>query len=147
MKHRQIDSQRLIQRNKNLLLDLLNKQNVETRRTGSFLRFALGVRSPEKKNYFKSKFFVTPEEARLKGVSDGDSAVNKTAYNISRVERNLSLVNDTSETRAKTSKGQDLRSMSMDMKAGKDSEAYKPYGVASKKENANMKSNQALNNS
>jgi hypothetical protein len=33
LKHRQIDSQRLIQRNKNLLLDLLNKQNMETRRT------------------------------------------------------------------------------------------------------------------
>ena len=33
LKHRQIDSQRLIQRNKNLLLDLLNKQNIETRRT------------------------------------------------------------------------------------------------------------------
>lgn len=33
LKHRQMDSQRLIQRNKNLLLDLLNKQNTETRRT------------------------------------------------------------------------------------------------------------------
>jgi hypothetical protein len=123
------------------LLDLLNKQNVETRRTGSFLRFALGERSPEKKNYFKSKFFVTPEEARLKGIGEADSAVNKTVYNVSRVDKNLSLINDTSETRAKTSKGQDPRSMSMDMKAGKDSESYKPYGVVSKKENANMKSN------
>ena len=38
----------------------------------------------------------------------------------------------------------------MDMKAeqkGDKSDSYKPYGVVSKKENANMKSNQALNNS
>jgi hypothetical protein len=60
LKHRQIDSQRLIQRNKNLLLDLLNKQNIETRRTNNFLRFALGARSPEKKKYFKSKLFFDP---------------------------------------------------------------------------------------
>lgn len=39
---------------------------METRRTNSFLRFALGVRSPEKKNYFKSKLFTAPEEIKLK---------------------------------------------------------------------------------
>ena len=55
---------------------------METRRTNSFLRFALGARSPEKKNYFKSKFFVTPEETRLKGV--GGDLNNKTVYNIGR---------------------------------------------------------------
>lgn len=66
LKHRQMDSQRLIQRNKNLLLDLLNKQNTETRRTNQFLRFALGVRSPERKNYFRSKLFTAPQDARLK---------------------------------------------------------------------------------
>lgn len=60
LKHRQMDSQRLIQRNKNLLLDLLNKQNTETRRTNQFLRFALGVRSPERKNYYRSKLFTAP---------------------------------------------------------------------------------------
>lgn len=65
LKHRQIDSQRLIQRNKNLLLDLLNKQNMETRRTNQFLRFALGARSPDKKKYFKSKLFYDPNEAKL----------------------------------------------------------------------------------
>lgn len=65
LKHRQIDSQRLIQRNKNLLLDLLNKQNMETRRTNQFLRFALGARSPDKKKYFKSKLFYDPNDARL----------------------------------------------------------------------------------
>ena len=56
LKHRQIDSQRLIQRNKNLLLDLLNKQNMETRRTNQFLRVALGTRSPARQKLFKSKF-------------------------------------------------------------------------------------------
>jgi hypothetical protein len=61
-----MDSQRLIQRNKNLLLDLLNKQNTETRRTNQFLRFALGVRSPERKNYYRSKLFTAPQETKLK---------------------------------------------------------------------------------
>lgn len=49
-----------------MLLDLLNKQNIETRRTNAFLRFALGARSPDiKKKYFKSKLFVDPNEAKL----------------------------------------------------------------------------------
>mmetsp|Transcript_1454 Transcript_1454/g.2546 ORF Transcript_1454/g.2546 Transcript_1454/m.2546 type:complete len:125 (-) Transcript_1454:40-414(-) len=66
LKHRQIDSQRLIQRNKNLLLDLLNKQNMETRRTTQFLRFALGARSPERRQkYFKSKLFFDPNDAKI----------------------------------------------------------------------------------
>ena len=48
-----------------MLLDLLNKQNMETRRTNLFLRFALGARSPDKKKYFKSKLFYDPNDARL----------------------------------------------------------------------------------
>lgn len=44
MKHRQIDSQRLVQRNKNLLQDILEKQATEQRRTIAFLKFALGKR-------------------------------------------------------------------------------------------------------
>jgi len=52
-----------------LLLDLLNKQNVETRRTLQFLNFALGARSPEKKNLFKSKHYLSSEETRLKVAS------------------------------------------------------------------------------
>ena len=66
LKHRQIDSQRLIQRNKNLLLDLLNKQSMETRRTNMFLRFALGARSPEKAKYFKSRLFYDPNDSKLR---------------------------------------------------------------------------------
>jgi len=38
---------------------------METRRTNSFLRFALGARSPEKKKYYKSKLFYDPKDARL----------------------------------------------------------------------------------
>jgi len=41
------------------------------------LKFALGARSPDKKNYYKSKYFVTPEDAKLKGLE----SVNKTVYN------------------------------------------------------------------
>ena len=65
LKHRQIDSQRLIQRNKNLLLDLLNKQNMETRRTNNFLRMALSSRSPANPKYFKSKFYDNQQDTRL----------------------------------------------------------------------------------
>jgi hypothetical protein len=38
LKHRQQDSQRLIQRNKNILNDLLNKQTSETKRTLDHLK-------------------------------------------------------------------------------------------------------------
>jgi len=81
----------------------LNKQNVETRRTNSFLRFALGARSPERKNYFKSKYFMSSEDAKLKGV--GSEAVNKTVYNIPRNDESMTLLNKNTEGRAKTSKG------------------------------------------
>ena len=56
LKHRQLDSQRLIQRNKNLVSDMLNKQRMEEKRTDEFLKYALGARSPEKTNYYKSKY-------------------------------------------------------------------------------------------
>lgn len=67
---------------------------METRRTNSFLRFALGVRSPEKKNYFKSKLFTTPEEIKLKVGN------NKTQYN-----KNNNSFAKQSQQRARTSKG------------------------------------------
>jgi hypothetical protein len=51
---------------------------METRRTNQFLRFALGVRSPDKKNYYKSKLFTAAEEAKLKVA--GIPRENKTAY-------------------------------------------------------------------
>ena len=44
MKHRQIDSNRLLQRNKNLNKDIMEKQATEQRRTTNFLKFALGKR-------------------------------------------------------------------------------------------------------
>lgn len=44
VKHRQVDSNRLIQRNKNLLKDILEKQATEKRRTENFLKFALRKR-------------------------------------------------------------------------------------------------------
>lgn len=65
LKHRQMDSQRLIQRNKNLLLDLLKKQNMEIRRTTQFLNFALGTRSPANPQYPKTKLYHDPKEAKL----------------------------------------------------------------------------------
>src|SRR3954464_12417919 len=43
LKHRQQDSQRLIQRNKNILNDLLNKQNQETKKTLEHLKQTLGM--------------------------------------------------------------------------------------------------------
>ena len=35
---------------------MLNKQRMEEKRTDEFLKYALGSRSPEKTNYFKSKY-------------------------------------------------------------------------------------------
>jgi len=48
LKHRQQDSQRLIQRNKNILNDLLNKQNAETKRTLEHLKQTLGMTKLDK---------------------------------------------------------------------------------------------------
>lgn len=46
------------------------------------MRFALGVRSPDKKNYFKSKLYTAPEDARLRiGSSENNNSINKTMYN------------------------------------------------------------------
>ncbi len=44
MKHRAEDSKRLLQRNTNLLKDMLTKQTQEQRRTEQFLTYALGKR-------------------------------------------------------------------------------------------------------
>ena len=48
LKHRQQDSQRLIQRNKNILNDLLNKQTSETKRTLDHLKQTLGMTKLDK---------------------------------------------------------------------------------------------------
>lgn len=48
LKHRQQDSQRLIQRNKNILNDLLNKQSQETKRTLDHLKQTLGMTKLDK---------------------------------------------------------------------------------------------------
>lgn len=53
VKHRQIDSQRLIQRNRNLLKDILEKQATEQRRTTQFLKFALGKREQKTEEEIK----------------------------------------------------------------------------------------------
>ncbi|CAI2360101.1 unnamed protein product [Moneuplotes crassus] len=74
LKHRQMDSQRLIQRNKNSFLDLLKKQNMEIRSTTQFLNFTLGTRSPANPNYSKPKHYVDPNDAKL------NFPKNKTPY-------------------------------------------------------------------
>ena len=45
--HRKQDSQTLIQRNRNVLLDMLERHRVENKRTSEFLKYALGHRSKE----------------------------------------------------------------------------------------------------
>jgi len=45
--HRKKDSQTLIQRNRNVLLDLIERHRMENKRTGEFLKFALGNRSKD----------------------------------------------------------------------------------------------------
>ena len=71
----------------------------------------MGARSPERKQYYKSKYFITPEETRLKLLSQQDITNNRTAY----FERGEKMGNVNGEKRAKTSKGQDARSQSREM--------------------------------
>ena len=80
------------------MLDLLNKQNVETRRTLQFLTFALGARSPEKKNLFKSKHYLSNEESRLKVATRKG---NMTQYGASKNRQMAAIENE--QPRAKTS--------------------------------------------
>lgn len=42
--HRKLDSATLIQRNKNVLLDILKRHGIESKRTSEFLKYALGKR-------------------------------------------------------------------------------------------------------
>jgi len=48
-----VDSQRLIQRNKNLLSDILEKQATEQRRTENFLKYSLGKREEKSDHEIK----------------------------------------------------------------------------------------------
>ena len=45
--HRQTDSRILIQRNKNMLADIVERQQIETKNTVNFLKFSLGKRAPK----------------------------------------------------------------------------------------------------
>lgn len=55
VRHRQIDSNRLLQRNKNLVRDILEKQTTECRRTQTFLRYALGKREKKSEGEIKQE--------------------------------------------------------------------------------------------
>lgn len=72
LKHRQQDSQRLIQRNKNILNDLLNKQNAETKRTLENLKQTLGMTKldklyePEAANHPKRATMLPPGSSQSK---------------------------------------------------------------------------------
>jgi hypothetical protein len=60
LKHRQKDSQKLIQRNRNILVDLLNKQNTEARRTSQFVQYTLGSTESGTKKYYRAKIHYAP---------------------------------------------------------------------------------------
>ena len=60
LKHRQKDSQKLIQRNRNILVDLLNKQNTEARRTSQFVQYTLGSTEQGTKKYYRAKIHYAP---------------------------------------------------------------------------------------
>jgi hypothetical protein len=60
LKHRQKDSQKLIQRNRNILVDLLNKQNTEARRTNQFVQYTLGSTEQGTKKYYRAKIHYAP---------------------------------------------------------------------------------------
>ena len=75
---------------------------METRRTDQFLRFALGARSPDRKNYFKSKLYTAPEDTRLNVRDHRENSNAKTAYN--HHSHNSQFGDIKNEPRAKTSK-------------------------------------------
>lgn len=60
LKHRQKDSQKLIQRNRNILVDLLSKQNTEARRTGQYVQYTLGSTEDAPKKYYRAKIHYAP---------------------------------------------------------------------------------------
>lgn len=60
LKHRQKDSQKLIQRNRNILVDLLNKQNTEARRTSQFVQYTLGSTEQGTQKYYRAKIHYAP---------------------------------------------------------------------------------------
>lgn len=60
LKHRQKDSQKLIQRNRNILVDLLNKQNTEARRTSQYVQYTLGSTESGPKKYYRAKIHYAP---------------------------------------------------------------------------------------
>ncbi|CDW89445.1 ca2+-binding protein (ef-hand superfamily) [Stylonychia lemnae] len=69
LKHRQQDSQRLIQRNKNILNDLLNKQNSETKKTLEHLKQTLGMT--------KMDMFYEPDAGAQKKATNLQSMAKK----------------------------------------------------------------------
>jgi hypothetical protein len=60
LKHRQKDSQKLIQRNRNILVDLLSKQNTEARRTSQYVQYTLGSTEEGPKKYYRAKIHYAP---------------------------------------------------------------------------------------
>lgn len=53
--HRQIDSKRMIQRNKNMIQHILKNQDMEKKKTKEFLHYSLGTRAPAKKHNSKTR--------------------------------------------------------------------------------------------
>lgn len=77
---------------------------METRRTNTFLRVALGARSPARPKYFKSKFYDNQQDTRLHfpaGFADGVVTGLKTADGGNRM--NYGSLPD-AQSRAKTTK-------------------------------------------
>jgi hypothetical protein len=52
--HRQTDSRLLIQRNKNMIADIMERQQVESKNTIAFLKYALGRRAPKEEDHSNS---------------------------------------------------------------------------------------------
>lgn len=82
--HRQKDSQVLVQRNKNILADVLEQQQIETRNTQSFLRYALGRRVQNDSHSRETSF---ERESRVHVSSLQPKKTFKTPHNVSVIAR------------------------------------------------------------
>jgi len=58
--HRQTDSGKLIQRNRNILVDLLNRQNQEAKRTQQFGNYVVSKNNKEQKKFYRAEIKYPP---------------------------------------------------------------------------------------
>lgn len=86
----------MIQRNRNILVDLLNKQSTEARRTGQFVQYTLGSTDEGPKKYYRAKIHYAPFVHKYKHCQtlNADKPLKKAGKTGSRWNDTSKLKND-----------------------------------------------------